>query len=461
MSGRLSVTSSSRRRRAAARRRDRAPPAAARAGNPGTRSTGCRTSRPRSATTSGISALTVLGDRCARLAHLSSLLSRRMSRHDHHLPRPGRGRRGLRLGLLPGRDRGDRRLALALGDRRARPAPGARRVRRPGGDLHRLAVRRQRGARRDRRDLVGRAGADQSRRHEPDAPDRADDAARRAAHRADQRQRRRRRAAAGRRRDGGAARPLALAAAPAARVRRARGLAARADGHAGERDRLGGRRRGRRRAASATSSSRSSGVPLLLGTIAIVVLLGERLLPTRSARDAAAPTSATTRGRSSSSTSSSTTPTTLLNRKYGVAEVVIPPRSSAIGETVLPGHGHRQRRPRRSSPCSETARTSARTRRCSRSATRCCCAGSGPRSTRTSTIRRCSSSTRPRSSGGRRCRSGRGRSAALVVLARDGRAPRHGRGAAGRRRAARRRARSSCCACSASSSAIARSRGRP
>ena len=90
------------------------------------------------------------------------------------------------------------------------------------------------------------------------------------------------------------------------------------------------------------------GVPLVAGTIAIVVLLGERLLPDRTARtiprdfsEHARTLVAPVRARR--------TPTDALfdARRSGVAEVVVPPRSGLIGETRLPGHGHRQRRPRR------------------------------------------------------------------------------------------------------------------
>ena len=75
------------------------------------------------------------------------------------------------------------------------------------------------------------------------------------------------------------------------------------------------------------------GVPLLAGTIAIV-LLGERLLPERSpptiTRDFSqhARTLAEQYGLDASA---------LLTRSSGVVEVVIPPRSEVIGDTVFPG----------------------------------------------------------------------------------------------------------------------------
>jgi di/tricarboxylate transporter len=78
------------------------------------------------------------------------------------------------------------------------------------------------------------------------------------------------------------------------------------------------------------------GVPLVVGTIAIVVLFGERLLPQRSART----------GTPNFSTHARTLveqyeleqePQELLTRRSGVAEIVIPPRSELIGEVVFPG----------------------------------------------------------------------------------------------------------------------------
>ena len=78
------------------------------------------------------------------------------------------------------------------------------------------------------------------------------------------------------------------------------------------------------------------GVPLVVGTIAIVVLLGPRLLPERSPR-------AITRDFSSHARTLvehyglEEAPDELLSRGSGVAEVVIPPRSGLIGEAVFPG----------------------------------------------------------------------------------------------------------------------------
>jgi di/tricarboxylate transporter len=78
------------------------------------------------------------------------------------------------------------------------------------------------------------------------------------------------------------------------------------------------------------------GVPLVLGTIAIVALFGERLLPSRSAQ---------TIGRDFSGHARTLVqqyeleqrPEALVSRRSGVAEVVIPPRSELAGNAVFPG----------------------------------------------------------------------------------------------------------------------------
>jgi di/tricarboxylate transporter len=78
------------------------------------------------------------------------------------------------------------------------------------------------------------------------------------------------------------------------------------------------------------------GVPLLLATIAIVVLFGERLLPDRTPRSMPVDFSAHARtlvhqyGLDEEADA-------LLTRAAGVAEVVIPPRSGLVGETAYPG----------------------------------------------------------------------------------------------------------------------------
>jgi di/tricarboxylate transporter len=78
------------------------------------------------------------------------------------------------------------------------------------------------------------------------------------------------------------------------------------------------------------------GVPLVAGTIAIVVLFGERLLPTRNVRGM-------TRDLSDlghllvEQYSLEDDPNALVSRGSGLAEVVVPPRSALVGQTVFPG----------------------------------------------------------------------------------------------------------------------------
>ena len=89
-------------------------------------------------------------------------------------------------------------------------------------------------------------------------------------------------------------------------------------------------------AASASSSSRSSGVPLLAGTIAIVVLFGERLLPQRTAAHDPTRTSSDLARTLARAVRARGRPA-LLTRESGVAEVVVPPRSELIGARSFPG----------------------------------------------------------------------------------------------------------------------------
>ena len=78
------------------------------------------------------------------------------------------------------------------------------------------------------------------------------------------------------------------------------------------------------------------GLPLVVGTIAIVVLLGARLIPARAAR---------TIGRDFGGHARTLArqyeldqpPDTLVSRRSGVAEVVIPPRSELVGSVVFGG----------------------------------------------------------------------------------------------------------------------------
>ena len=78
------------------------------------------------------------------------------------------------------------------------------------------------------------------------------------------------------------------------------------------------------------------GVPLLVGAIAIVVLFGERLLPARTPRSIPTDFSDHARTLAEQYMLDASAPD-LLTRRMGVAEVVIPPRSSAVGDTVFPG----------------------------------------------------------------------------------------------------------------------------
>jgi di/tricarboxylate transporter len=77
------------------------------------------------------------------------------------------------------------------------------------------------------------------------------------------------------------------------------------------------------------------GVPLVAGTIAVIVLFGERLLPHRSARAGSrdfgehAQTLIHQYGLDDDEE--------LLTRRYGATEVVIPPRADLVGDRVFPG----------------------------------------------------------------------------------------------------------------------------
>jgi di/tricarboxylate transporter len=77
------------------------------------------------------------------------------------------------------------------------------------------------------------------------------------------------------------------------------------------------------------------GLPLLAGTIAIVLLLGERLLPHRSARSSSRDFSA--HARTLVEQYGLGDGNKLLTRSSGVAEVVVPPRSELVGDLAFPG----------------------------------------------------------------------------------------------------------------------------
>lgn len=77
------------------------------------------------------------------------------------------------------------------------------------------------------------------------------------------------------------------------------------------------------------------GVPLVAGSIAIVVVFGERLLPTRTARSMTVDFSAHAHTLVQQYGLKPDTP--VFTQEFGFAEVVIPPRSGLIGEHVFPG----------------------------------------------------------------------------------------------------------------------------
>lgn len=78
------------------------------------------------------------------------------------------------------------------------------------------------------------------------------------------------------------------------------------------------------------------GVPLVTGTIAVVVLFGERLVPNRKPRSMPPDFSGHARTLVEQY-HLETSPSELLNRSSGAAEIVIPPRSDLIDESVFPG----------------------------------------------------------------------------------------------------------------------------
>ena len=81
------------------------------------------------------------------------------------------------------------------------------------------------------------------------------------------------------------------------------------------------------------------GVPLLVGTIAVVTLLGDRLLPVRSPRTISVDLSrhARTLARQYGLAPSEAVDAAVFDRERGLVEIVIPPRSSFIGDRVFPG----------------------------------------------------------------------------------------------------------------------------
>lgn len=80
-----------------------------------------------------------------------------------------------------------------------------------------------------------------------------------------------------------------------------------------------------------------TGIPLLVGTVAIVVLLGPRLLPHRDPEAMPADVSGLERTLVTSYRSNSELPNPLFTPRYGAAEVVVAPRSGLIGREVRRG----------------------------------------------------------------------------------------------------------------------------
>ncbi|HET7515557.1 MAG TPA: SLC13 family permease [Gaiella sp.] len=78
------------------------------------------------------------------------------------------------------------------------------------------------------------------------------------------------------------------------------------------------------------------GLPLLAGTIAIVVLLGERLLPNRQPRSMARDLGNLAQTLVDEYALAHD-PAELVSRGSGVAEVLVPPRSGLVGATMFPG----------------------------------------------------------------------------------------------------------------------------
>jgi di/tricarboxylate transporter len=78
------------------------------------------------------------------------------------------------------------------------------------------------------------------------------------------------------------------------------------------------------------------GIPLLAGTVAIVLLVGSRLLPTRTPKTVKRDFSRHAR-LLVEHYGLDVEPSAVFTRRYGKAEVVIPPRSDLIGEIAFPG----------------------------------------------------------------------------------------------------------------------------
>jgi di/tricarboxylate transporter len=80
-----------------------------------------------------------------------------------------------------------------------------------------------------------------------------------------------------------------------------------------------------------------AGVPLLAGTVAVVVVFGERLVAKRSPRHISRDFSEHARTLARHYELDDPPPGALYDRRAGVAEVIVPPRSGIVGDTVFPG----------------------------------------------------------------------------------------------------------------------------
>jgi di/tricarboxylate transporter len=79
------------------------------------------------------------------------------------------------------------------------------------------------------------------------------------------------------------------------------------------------------------------GVPLLLGTVAVVVLFGDRLLPVREPRKISADLSRHARTLVGQYGLGTEEESVVFNKEIGLVEVVIPPRSAFVGERIFQG----------------------------------------------------------------------------------------------------------------------------
>ena len=162
------------------------------------------------------------------------------------------------------------------------------------------------------------------------------------------------------------------------------------------------------------------GVPLVAGTVAIVVLFGERLLPDRPARAISRDFGDHARTLAEQYALDDDPDALLDAAASGAAEVVIPPRSALVGETAFPGMAPRAATSS-CSPSSEGAQRPGGRDRARGGRHRCCCRASWGALERHLDDPDVLASTRRSSSAARRCRSapersGRSPSSSAMVL---------------------------------------------